>query len=87
MTGGFFIITLVKGGRILQEVPVPRDRTELPRFIPPGGCWGLFGGASPLHGDRFCPGLWLVAKRGARRGWGRLVLPHSEPTFGIADPG
>ena len=36
-----FIITLTNAGRSLQDLPVPRDRTELPRFIPPGGVLGL----------------------------------------------
>ena len=81
-----FIINLTNAGRSLQEVPVPRDR-ELPRFIPPGGCWGLSGWATPLLGDQPCPGLWLEANLAARRGWGRQFLPLGEPTFGVADPG
>ena len=87
MTGGFFIITLTNAGKSLLDLPVPRDRSELPRFSPPGGVGAYHHWASSLLEDRPCPGLWLVANRAARRGWGRQVLPLSEPTFGVADPG
>ena len=54
-----FIITLTNAGRSLQEIPVTATAPNYRDFSPPGGVGAYRGWASPLLGDRPCPGLWL----------------------------